>query len=404
MKICILTQYFPPEVGAPQNRLYELAVRLVKLGVEVDVLTAMPNYPQMKIYDGYVGKRFVQEEVEGLRIFRSSIYIPKSKGIVERLKNYFSFVWSSYKIGKSKLDKSYDFVFCESPPLFLGMSGLALARNKKAKFVFNVSDLWPESAEKLDIVSNKFFLGMAYKLEAFLYRKSTFITGQTQGIVENIKVRFPKSTCYWLPNGVDLEYYKPIKASDESLFPGRKFVALYAGIIGLAQGLEIILKAAERLQDQKDLGFVLLGEGPVKEKLQSMAKTMQLDNVLFLPAVGKDKMPEILSKISCAVVPLRKLPLFEGAIPSKIFENMAMQIPVVLGVDGEARKLFVEQGKAALYFEPENDEALALQLKNLMENSGLCEDLGVNGRNFVAENFNRNQLANNLYEWFLAHK
>ena len=119
MKLLILTQYFPPEVGAPQNRLFELAVRLKKMGVDVSVLTAMPNYPQMKIYDGYEGVNYLYEEIEDIPVHRASIYLPKSKTIIQRLLNYFSFVYSSAKVGKNKIG-DIDVIMCESPPLFLG--------------------------------------------------------------------------------------------------------------------------------------------------------------------------------------------------------------------------------------------------------------------------------------------
>ena len=210
MKLLILTQYFPPEVGAPQNRLFELAVRLKKLGVDVSVLTAMPNYPQMKIHDGYLGKSYFYEEIEGVSVHRSYIYMPKSKSIIQRLLNYFSFVYSSAKIGNSKIG-TIDVILCESPPLFLGYSALYLKRKKKAKLIFNVSDLWPESAEKLGVVTNKWMLKLAYNLEKKLYQKSILVTGQTQGICKNINERFSKIPTYWLPNGVDISYYNPKK-------------------------------------------------------------------------------------------------------------------------------------------------------------------------------------------------
>lgn len=210
MKLLILTQYFPPEVGAPQNRLFELAVRLKKQGVDVTVLTAMPNYPQMKIYDGYENKQYYFEEIEDLPVHRASIYLPKSKSIIQRLLNYFSFVYNSAKVGKKHIG-DVDVILCESPPLFLGYSALYLKRVKRAKLIFNVSDLWPESAEKLGVVTNKWMLKLAYNLEEKLYKKSILVTGQTQGICKNINERFPKIDTYWLPNGVDVSYYNPEK-------------------------------------------------------------------------------------------------------------------------------------------------------------------------------------------------
>ena len=166
IKLLILTQYYPPETGAPQNRLHELAIRLKKLGIEIDVLTAMPNYPKMEIFESYAGKKYHSEVIDGIQVYRSSIYVNKSAKISSRLRNYFSFVWSSFFVGWKKLPK-YDYIMFESPPLFLGMSGYLLAKIKGAKLIMNVSDLWPESAEKLGLVTNKVFLRMATILEEF---------------------------------------------------------------------------------------------------------------------------------------------------------------------------------------------------------------------------------------------
>jgi hypothetical protein len=153
MKLLLLTQYFPPEVGAPQNRLYDLALRLQQKGVHVSVVTAMPNYPQMRIHEYYKNKFYHYEDMSGLQVHRSWIYVTKDRSIIKRLLNYFSFVFSSFFIACFKL-RNFDFILCESPPLFLGISGFFLAKLKGAKLIFNISDLWPESAEKLGLVTN----------------------------------------------------------------------------------------------------------------------------------------------------------------------------------------------------------------------------------------------------------
>lgn len=401
MKLLILTQYFPPEVGAPQNRLFELAVRLKKLSIDVIVLTAMPNYPQMQIYKGYEGKDYVYEELEGIPVHRSSIYLPKSKSIIQRLLNYFSFVYSSARVGNSKIGE-VDVILCESPPLFLGYSALYLKRKKKAKLIFNVSDLWPESAEKLGVVTDKYMLKLAYNLEAKLYKKSVLVSGQTQGICKNITERFPSVKTYWLPNGVDVSYYNPQQVESnwrqENGFAENDILFLYAGIVGLAQGLEIILEVADKLRAHNDIKFVLLGSGPVKESLMTQKHERQLNNVFFFDAVSKTQMPAIVKAIDVSIVPLRKLDLFLGAIPSKIFENLAMEKPVILGVDGEARELFVNQGKCALYSEPENAEALKENVLKLATDPALRKQLGEAGRAYVEKAFNRNTIAENFYK------
>lgn len=408
MKLLILTQYFPPEVGAPQNRLFELAVLLQKEGVDITVLTAMPNYPSMEIHKEFVGKKYTFEEMGGQKVHRSSIYVSKSKSIIKRLQNYFSFVWSSYWVGKKKLEKEYDYIFCESPPLFLGISAYLLCKNKNAKLIFNVSDLWPESAEKLGLVTNKFFLKLATMLEEFLYKKSVLITGQTQGIVKNISKRFPNKKVYWLPNGVDVSLFNPETINSEwrkeNGFLEHDLLLLYAGIIGYAQGLDIILKAAEKTKSNTKIKYLLLGSGPEKERLIELKRKMNLENVYFLDLVSKSEMPKIVKAVDVALVPLKKLDLFLGAIPSKIFENLAMKKTLLLGVDGEARELFINQGKAGLYFEPENEEELVDRINQLNNNRSELILFGENGRNYVQEYFNRNKIAKEFTKELMSLK
>ena len=190
MKILFLTQYFPPETGAPQNRLYDLAKRLSCKGFEVSVLTAMPNYPQMKVHKEYRNKIYIKELIDNIIIYRSWIFVSRKRNIIIRLLNYFSFVFSSLLIGLL-IRKKFDFIICESPPLFLGITALFLRKAKNSKLIFNVSDLWPESAEKLGLVKNKLLLNISKRLEEKIYMKSEFVTAQTQGIVNNIFNRFP---------------------------------------------------------------------------------------------------------------------------------------------------------------------------------------------------------------------
>ncbi len=407
MKILILTQYFPPEVGAPQNRLFELAVRLQENETKVTIFTAMPNYPQMEVHEEYKGKFYHYEEMNGLKVHRAWIYVSKSKGIFKRLLNYFSFVKSSFWLGLFKLGK-FDFILCESPPLFLGITAYLLKKIKGAKLIFNVSDLWPESAEKLGLVSYKFFLMSATKLEEFLYRNSDLISGQTQGIVRNISSRFPNKKVYWLPNGVDLSFYDKAKVKSdwrkENNFNNDDFILFYAGIIGHAQGLEVILKAADFLKDQKNIKFVLLGSGPEKDNLLLLKDSLDLENVFFFEAVTKKEMPAIIAAIDVAVIPLKRLDLFKGAIPSKIFENLAMKKPILLGVEGEAKELFIDNGRSGLAFIPEDPDDLASKTLELFNNQTMLIQLGENGYKYVEQNFTRDKIANDFWNFIKENK
>jgi glycosyltransferase involved in cell wall biosynthesis len=405
MRLLILTQYYPPEIGAPQNRLHELAIRLKAYGMEVEVLTALPNYPKMKIQEGYEKGKKREEQIDGIAVHRAAIYVAASKSIVARLLNYFSFVWTSYWRGR-KLDK-FDFLLVESPPLFLGYSAMALSRKLSAKLIFNVSDLWPESAEKLGIVNNQALLKMAYRLEAKCYRNAALITGQTQGIVADIKARFPEKEVYWLPNGVNIDYYKPSNLNESDFrtrngFKASDLLFFYGGILGHAQGLEVILHAAEQLLMHPHIHFILQGSGPEKEKLIALKASLNLSNIHFLEPVSKTEMPAILQAIDVALVPLKNLPLFQGAIPSKVFEALAMEVPLLLGVDGEARQHFIVNAAAGWYFEPENARELANVIQSIVAKPDDIKSAGKNGRIYVSQHFNRDQIAASLYQHLIS--
>jgi glycosyltransferase involved in cell wall biosynthesis len=402
MKILFLTQYYPPEIGAPQNRLSDLAIRLKKKGIEIVVLTAMPNYPQRKIYKEYKRKVFLKEEIEGISVYRSWIFASPSNSIFTRMLNYFSFV-SSSQVRGIFIKGKFDFIFCESPPLFLGISAWVLCKIKRAKLIFNVSDLWPESAERLCIIKNKFILKSAKRLEEFFYRHSVLITGQTQGIVQNIISRFPDKKVYWLPNGMDTDFFKPSILTvnswrKENGFADDDILLLYGGILGLAQKLEVILDAAQKLKKHTNLHFLFAGSGPEEEKLKHLKKEQQLDNVHFLGVLPKNKMPDLIYSITAAIIPLRKLELFKGAIPSKIFETLAMKKPILLGVDGEARELFITNANAGWYFEPENPDSLCNAIEELISNQEFGNKFGENGYQFVLHNFNREIIAESFFK------
>ena len=260
MRFLIVTQYYPPETGAPQNRLHSLARNLASNGHTVEVQTAMPNYPKMRVFEEYRGRFFFTEKVEGINVRRSWIFVTKSKSIVPRLLNYFSFVITSLILGLRP--KPVDYILCESPPLFLGISAWLIAKIRGARLIFNVSDLWPESAEKLGIIGDGWPLRAAFWLERWLYSKSYLVTGQTQGIVADIVRRFPDVRAIWLPNGVDDGVVASIERNDrwrgKHGLEGKK-VFMYAGVLGHAQGLEVIIMAAKRLRSRDEIAFVIVG-------------------------------------------------------------------------------------------------------------------------------------------------
>jgi glycosyltransferase involved in cell wall biosynthesis len=389
----ILTQYYPPETGAPQNRLHSFAKFLNASGHKVCVVTALPNYPKNKIAEGYRGRYSIRETIDGIQVQRRWIFVSTSRSVIARLFNYFSFVVTSF-FALLRVPRA-DFIICESPPLFLGLTAVLISKIKGSRLVFNVSDLWPESAEKLNIISSRFLISMAYGLEKWIYKNSYLISGQTKGIVKNIQNRFPTKKVVWFPNGVDLDFFEGeheiVTWRNEMNIAADDFVLLYAGIIGHAQGLEVILNAADTLR-KMPVKFLIVGDGPEKEKLIAYAREKELDNVIFHGNLQKSKIPSLIKTCDAYIVPLKKLDLFKGAIPSKLFEPLSLGKPILLGVDGEARELFIDEGKAGLYFEPENAAMLASQINVLLTDRALTDLLGKQGQQYVKENFNREQI------------
>ncbi|HSE20428.1 MAG TPA: glycosyltransferase family 4 protein [Pyrinomonadaceae bacterium] len=402
MNLAIVSQYYPPEVGAPQARLSELAAHFVNHGHHVTVLTAMPNYPTGTVYPGY-GGWLRRERLEGVEVIRTFIYPTKAADFSRRLTNYFSFVASSIVIGSAILPRP-DYLLVESPPLFSGFSGTWLNWMKGARLIFNVSDLWPESAVRLDLIKDG---GMAHRLasllEAFFYKNAWLITGQSKSILANISKRFPQQKVFHLSNGVDTQKFGPIYRTEEvrrKLATNGECVALYAGLHGLAQGLDQVLMAARMLRGDKDFSFTLIGDGPEKQNLQTRARNDGLTNVRFVDAQPASEIPAFLASSDLALVILKiDIP---GAVPSKLYEAMASARPVVLVAQGEAAEI-VQNHEAGIVVTPGDIDGLAHALRTLRENPELRRTMGANGRRTVERLFNRKDIASRFREYLEAN-
>ncbi len=390
MKLAILTQYYPPEVGAPQGRLSGLAAAFQRRGHAVTVLTAMPNYPTGRIHPGYGG--VLRREVRnGVRVIRTVIFPTQKADFLRRLSSYFSFAFASAAVGSVCLEPA-DYLIVESPPLFLGLAGAWLSWLKRCPMIFNVSDLWPESAVRLGVLRPG---GPAYRLsvwlERFCYRRAALVTGQTRAIVGDIASRFPWCRTYHLSNGVDGHVFHPDRrtaAARAALGPPDACIAFYAGLHGLAQGLDRVLEAAVALRDTP-LRFVLMGDGPTKADLVRQARERGLTNVTFLDARPTCEVPPLLAAADIVVVPLViHLP---GATPSKLYEAMASSRPVVLVAEGEPAAIVREQ-EAGLVVTPGDAAALAHALRRLCGDRALRERLGVNGRRAAERSFNQAEI------------
>lgn len=407
MHILLLTQYYPPEIGAVQNRLSDLAKRLAKAGHCVEVVTALPSYPKGETYEGYRHRMVMTEQDAGIRIVRTWAYATKKKTFASRILNYLSFAVLSVLVG-SMAARDADIVFVESPPLFLALSGYLLAGLKRARFILNISDLWPESAAVLGVLRNPLIIRWTTRAEEWLYRRATIVTGQTEGIVSSIRRRCGGTPVYLLTNGVAPEFFADFaiaRTQRERLrekfgFQG-KFIVAYTGTHGLAQGLDTVLSCAQLLKEYKEIQFCFFGDGPEKSHLQLIAAQQGMENVAFHAPLPASQMVELLASIDVSIVTLKRNDLFKGALPSKLFEALGAGVPVILALDGEAKKL-IECSHGGLAVEPENPEDMAKSILRLYRDTELRGQLGANGRTFVLARYNREQIAKQFEQLVLS--
>ena len=396
--ILFITAYFYPEKAAAAVRLSETAKCLLMQGHQVTVLTTVPNYPTGVVPPEYCGHAIQEEMLEGVRVVRVWSYTSPNKGFLRRILAQLSFGCLAPLLGGRAVGRP-DVIIVESPPLFDAIAARLLAWFKRRPFIFLVSDLWPESAIQLGMLRNRLLIRLAEWLEWSTYRRASLVWAVTEGIRQSLLQRgLSEEHVFLLTNGVDTGKFRPLPVSQARAELGwdNKFTVIYAGTHGLAQGLETVLEAAERLRDRTDTRFVLVGDGATKAELVAQAQKHDLKNIAFLDPQPHDRMPLILAGADICLVPLRKVPLFEGALPSKIYEAMACARPIVLGVAGEARRMIEQKADAGLAVEPENAGALVSAILYLCEHPAVAEALGRRGRSFVETRFDRKQLTSEL--------
>lgn len=404
MKILYVSQYFPPEMGAPSARVQELAKCWVEMGHQVTVLTGFPNHPTGVILPEYRARwrRLVwREQMDGVTILRVWLAPFANRGAIGRIVNFVSF-WLSSSLAGTFLSRP-DVVIATSPQLLVGLTGWWLGRVKRAPFFLEVRDLWPESLEAVGASGKRSAVYKAAETIAyFLYRRSDHIVVVSPAFKNHLIV-------YWgidrgkisvVEHGVETGLFQPGEdgAVRKGLGLEGKFVVSYIGTIGMAHGLETVLQIAERFRGgMADISFVLIGEGAEKEKLRRLAVRRGLRNVLFLDQMPRQLMPGCIRASDACLVLLKKQDIFKTVIPTKLLEVMACGRPVILGVQGQAREI-VEAAEAGLCAEPENAEALAAAILQLHADLGLRKKLGENGRRWIVSHFSRASMAQKYLE------
>ena len=394
MRILFLSHYFPPEVNAPATRTYEHCRQWAKDGHEVTVVTCAPNHPRGEVYAGYRNRLFHREQTAGINVIRIWTYVTANEGFLKRTLNYISYMLSAMLVAPF-LPKA-DVVLSTSPQFFNGLGGYFVSRMKRCPWILEIRDLWPESILVVGAIKNRAIIRMLEYLEEFAYRKADRIVPVTDAFKQYmVEKGVDAGKIKVIKNGVDLGFYKP--ATRDEAIAGEfglqgKFVASYFGTHGMAHHLETILEAARELQQYPEIAFLLVGDGAERQRLSELRDQMRLENVVMVGQQPKEKMPALWALSDVSLVLLKKSDLFKTVIPSKIFESMAMQKPIILGVEGES-KAIIEAAEAGLCTEPENAGQLAEYVLRLYADPTFAATLGSNGRRHVAEQFDREVLA-----------
>ena len=407
MKILYISQYFPPEMGAPAARASELARHWDEAGHEVSILTGFPNHPTGVVPDEWrsrLRRLTFNETLNGINVYRTWLWPLPNRKAHERIRNYSSFCISAALRGMA-LPRP-DVVIASSPQLLVGLSGWWVSFAREVPFVFEVRDLWPESLSAVGVSGENSLLHQSLgKVARFLYQKANLIVVVTPAFKEHLvrRWRVAEEKIAIVENGVETDLFSPAPDFTNrtlrcQLNAEPRFLICYIGTMGNAHGLETLLDAAAKLQNQSpEVLFLLIGEGAEKEKVRALAQLRNLTNVRFLDQQPRESIPAFISASDACLVLLKKNDVFKTVIPTKMLEFMACARPVILGVDGQARQI-VEQSGAGIVIEPENSDALVAAISHLKANPEMRKSLGEKGREYIIRNFSRAHTAQKYLE------
>lgn len=395
MNIGLLTQYYKPEMGAPQNRLFEMMRGLSELGNDITIITAMPNYPTGKIFPGYNGKFSCTEERDGIEIKRYWLYASNVRKTIPRIWNMLSFTLTSLCCLPHLRKKKLDYLIVESPPLTLAWTGRWLAKFSGAKYISNISDLWPLSAKELGAISDGKLYSALERLERYIYRKSDIVMGQSEEIVSHISSHGGKRT-YLFRNGVDPDRFDLSKKRQRQ--EGEPIRVVYAGLLGFAQGIAEICKSI----NFQNLGaeFHIYGDGGEKDEIVDFLIRNPDCGIKYHGVVSRDELPEILLNSDMTLIPLVKN-IF-GAVPSKIYESMAAGLPIMFMGEGEGAKIIIDNN-LGLVANAKDYEQLTKNILYAVSHPDEISKMILNCINAAQNKFNRPKQIAALNDYLLAN-
>ena len=395
MHILLIHQAFTALDEAGGTRHHELARYLAAHGHRVTVIASPVSYLTGKARYKHIAWVERQQDGELITILRTYTYPALHRSFVHRVFSFLSFMFSSFIIGLRV--KKVDLVWGTSPPIFQGITAWALARFKRAPFLFEVRDLWPAFAIAVGVLRQPLLIRLSEWLESFLYRQANMVMVNSPGFIEHVGVRGARRV-ELVPNGTDTSMFNPEEDGEKFRHTHKlegKFIALYAGAHGMSNDLGVVLEAANLLRERKDITFVLLGDGKEKPALEAKAIELNLETVRFIPPIPKIEMPSALAAADACIAILKPIEMYKTTYPNKVFDYMAAGRPVVLAIDGVIRQV-IEQARGGIPVQPGDPVALADAVRTLADNPSMGREMGRQARTYVETQFNRARLADQL--------
>lgn len=398
MKLLFLTDNYHPETNAPATRTFHHAKFWAEQGHEITIITSCPNFPEGKVHKGFKNFWFKKTLEQGIEVIRVKTFISSNQGIVLRIIDYLSFMFSSFFFGL--FTKKFDVIVGTSPQFFTAVSAWALSKLKRIPFIFELRDLWPESIISVGALKQSFVISLISKLSLFLYKEAEMIIVVTNSFKEYLlKQGIPESKIQVIYNGAD-DCQKSNRKDDgqlDKLELEDKFVVSYIGTHGLAHGLDKVIEAAEILKSHQDIIFLLIGSGANKKKLNETIRLKWIKNVISLDNQPKENLPQYWEKSNIALVSLINQELFKTVIPSKIFEAASYNVPILASIPkGEATEI-IESYKCGAITQPENANELAQKIIELKQNPKSLNFMSKNCT-IMSEKFSRKKMATKMIQ------
>ncbi|PIP16857.1 MAG: glycosyltransferase WbuB [Candidatus Portnoybacteria bacterium CG23_combo_of_CG06-09_8_20_14_all_37_13] len=405
MRILVIHQYFLEKGGFGGSRFNQFAKYWAGKGHQITVVAGTVDYAtgqkSRKYPQKIINKNSIDKNITVLRCHVSGSY---NKNFLGRSWAYLSFTLSSLWAGLFCAGKQ-DIIVATSPPLLVGLTGYILSKIKHISWIFEVRDLWPKFAIDAGVLKNSLLIKFSYWLESFIYKKAKLINVLTPAFKDYLlkEKKVPDNKIIYIPNAADLDLMQPGEKNNwvrKKYNWQDRFVVLYIGAHGVANDLWQIINAAQELKNKQDISFVLIGDGMEKNRLIKKAELENSDNIQFIDPVPKEKVADFINASDVCTAVLR--PVFTTTYPNKVFDYMACAKPIILPIDGACRELVVEQAKAGIFVEPGNAQEFKKAVLFFYQCPEKLEKLGINGYNFVRENFDRQKLADKylkiLYE------